>query len=126
MGLKGNPATLRALRSTIAAFPRTLAADVARKSAPAITAPAQQAYDSGLTVYGKPRPLGVDGKPLSLVRDGDARRDIKFTAIGTTIRCSLGPKYAKYLVGKYQILPISALPAEWRARLGAIVKETKP
>lgn len=126
MALKGNPATLRDLRGKLKAFPRTLAAKVATESAPAITGLAQQAYDSGQTVYGAARPKGVDGQPLALERTGAARRDVRFTAIGTTVRCSLGPKYARYLVGKYQILPISALPAAWRAKLGEIVKKAGP
>ena len=123
-GLRGNPGTLKELSGKLRALPKTLAAEVAAKAAPEITGLAQSAYDGGQTVYGDARPQGVDGE-LDLVATGTARAQIRFVAIGTQMRCVLGPKYARYLIGKYKILPIRALPASWRAKLGEVVAETK-
>lgn len=124
-GLRGNPATLKQLRSNLLALPKTLAADVARRAAPGVTGLAQGAYDSRQTVYGDARPRGADGGDLDLVQTGTTRAQMRFVATGTQIRCVLGPKYAKYLVGKYGVLPISALPTAWRQKIGEAVRGAK-
>lgn len=108
----------------LAQLPTTVRAEVARQGAPACTELAQGAFDGGQTVYGEPRPQGVNGGPLSLVKSGAVRGSLRFVANGTQIRCQLGPKHMRYLVGKYKILPNNALPFRWRARLNEIVKAT--
>jgi hypothetical protein len=86
------------------------------------------AYDGGRTVYGEARPPAVDGGTLTLHKSGATARDLRFEAIGTVIRCKLGPRWARYLIGKYAILPNGALPAAWSKRLGDLVAgiEAKP
>lgn len=124
-GLRGNPGTLKELSGKLRALPKTLAAEVAAKAAPEVTGLAQSAYDGGQTVYGDARPQGVDGAELDLVRTGTARAQIRFVAIGTQMRCVLGPKYARYLIGRYKILPVRALPTSWRMRLNEVVRRTR-
>ncbi len=121
-GLRGNPGLLRQLGKRLNDLPKTLQAEVARQGAPVVTVLAQGAFDSGQTVYGDARPKGVNGNNLTLVEEGDARGSLNFTATGTQIRCTLGPRHMRYLVGKYKILPNNALPFLWRAKLNEIVK----
>lgn len=115
-GLRGDVGTLRQLKGALAMMPRRVAEDVASDAAPEITSLAQEAYDSGVDVYGVARPKGVKGQDLDLVETGTVRREMKFSADGTQIKCTIGPNYARYLIGKYRILPIgdrSPIPAPW-------------
>lgn len=125
MGLRGDVGKIRNVRQVIAKLPITIAADVAAKAAPAMTGLARDAYSSGRTVYGDPRPHGVDGRALTLNATGETARDVRFQSVGTIVRCVLGPKWAKYLIGKYGILPNGALPTAWRKRIDAIVAQFK-
>jgi len=121
--VRGNVRGLQGLRARLKAIPATAALETARQGAPAITGEAGGAYDAGLTVYGSARPQGRRGF-LTLVRSGATRSMMRFVSDGTTtIRASLGTRYAKYLIGKYQILPSgggAALPASWKQRLSDI------
>ena len=121
-GLRGNPGLLKQLGRKLTELPKTLQAEVAREGAPVCTALAQGAFDSGQTVYGEARPQSVHGGSLSLVASGATRRSLTFVANGTQIRCQLGPKHMRYLIGRYRILPNNALPFLWRSKLAEIVK----
>ena len=110
-----------ALKSALKAMPLSLAHDVASASAPGLTQRTQGAYDGGKTVYGEARPAGVDG-PLTLERTGSTRSAVRFVANGRIVRCVLPTKYAKYLVGKFKILPNGAMPAEWSRYLAELVR----
>jgi hypothetical protein len=88
-----------------------------------MTTAARSDFDTGRTVYDAPRPRGVDGGELSLVRTGTTRRELRFRQLGTQIRCVLPTRYAKYLIGKYSVLPNGPLPAGWAAKLGDLVRE---
>lgn len=126
MSLKGNTRNLRLLNRQLAAMPKVLAQKVAAQAAGEITALAQASYDGGRTVYGDPRPAGVKGNALSLVESGFTRGALRFVSDGgTKIRASLGRRYAKYLIGKYVILPIgnAALPFAWLSRLRTITQQ---
>jgi hypothetical protein len=122
--VKGNQ-TLAGLKRTLHEMPLTVAASVADRAEPVLTRETRGAFSSGRTVYGEPRPAGVDGKPLDLKATGDVSRELRFEAIGTIVRCRLGPEYSKYLIGKYGILPNGALPASWKRDLDRLVAETK-
>jgi hypothetical protein len=68
---------------------------------------------------------GSDADQVSLVRTGKTRDQLRFVVNGTIIRCALGPRYAKYLIGKYKILPIgdrTAMPANWTRALDELVR----
>lgn len=89
-----------------------LAVAVAAKSAPSISDLAQDAYDSGQTVFGDARPTGKYGD-LTLVDGGTTRAHTFFRAIGHQVKCSGLPRYAGYLISKYRILPTGRMPFEW-------------
>ncbi len=123
MSLRGDLRTLEALKRALRKMPITASAKIATRSAPVISNLAQGAYDSGTTVYGGARPLGVDGKRLDLVRTGDSKRAMNFIATGRDIRTARLPGYTRYLIGKYDVLPNGPLPAEWRERMTAIAAD---
>lgn len=122
-GLRGNPGLLKQLGRKLTDLPKTIQAEVAKRGAPAVTDLATSAFASGQTVYGDARPAGVGGNELSLVKSGAVRGSLRFVANGTQIRCTLGPKHMRFLVGKYKILPNNALPFRWRAKLAEIVRQ---
>lgn len=124
MSLKGNPSTLTKLAATLRQLPKTLAARVASKVAPDLTAQTQAAFASGRNVYGDARPAGVNGQPLTLEKSGATRGSLKFVSVGTRVRASLGTRYARYLIGKYKILPAagSAMPVAWQDSTAKIAR----
>jgi hypothetical protein len=126
MGLKGDLSSIKGLKQRMRAMPVTIAADVATRSAPALTTFTTSDFSSGRTVYGETRPAGVNGNALSLVKSGATRDSLRFVAIGTIIRCVLPTRWARYLVGRYQILPNGPLPVGWSRKLAQIVSETEP
>lgn len=121
--VKGNQ-TLASLKRKLADMPRTVAASVAARTSPKLTDLTQEAFAGGRNVYGDARPSGVDGQPLTLKRTGAVSGQLRFETNGTIVRARLGPKYAKYLIGKYGILPNGALPVRWRSTIEQVVKET--
>lgn len=125
MGLRGNLNSIRGLKKSLRALPLTVAHDVTQRAAPEMTREAETAFAAGRTVYGRSRPLGVDGDRLSLQKTGAAKRVLRFRSSGTQLRSVIGPNYVRYLIGKYDILPNGPLPTGWSRRLGVIVSETK-
>lgn len=123
MALRGNPARLKDFSRSLSQLSTTLAQNVARDAGPVLTQLAGQAYDQGRTVYGESRPLGVNGNALTLERTGATRRDTRFTSVGTVVRCTLSTKWAKYLIGKYSILPNGSLPRDWSRKLTDVARE---
>lgn len=125
MALKGNVNDLRKLTKRLKGAPVELARAVAKESTQPLTSLAQQAYSSGKTVYDSARPLGKDGNELTLVKTGKTQELLLFVNTGTIIRCHLGTDYAPYLVGKYRILPMGAMPVKWAVKMGEIVAVQK-
>lgn len=123
--LRGDLSTLKRMKASLRDLPRSVAHSVAQRGAPALTGLTQAAFDGGRSVYGEARPPGVSGDRLTLRKTGALEADLRFVANGTTIRCVLGPRYAKYVI-RYGILPNGAMPVSWSSRLGALVKETVP
>lgn len=128
MALKGNLRSLRNLKAAIRALPVTATAKVAAQAAPAMTDLSGSAYDGGRTVYGQARPRGVDGDALGLVKSGATRQAIEFRATGRDIRTAPLPRWTKYLIAKYQVLPNGPLPQGWRERMqsiaAAVIRDT--
>lgn len=121
---QGN-AALGALKRTLKTLPTVLAIDVAARAGPALTDLTRDANSSRRNVYGDAYPTGADGQQLTLHRTGAVAGSLAFRVAGTTVRAVLNESYAKYLIGKYNILPNGAMPAAWRSKLDALVKETK-
>lgn len=126
MGLKGSTSQSSSLKRTLRTLPVTVAASVARRASPALTQFTAEAFASRQTVYGDARPSSATGAPLSLVKSGATRDALRFVTVGTIIRCVLPTRWAKYLIGKYGILPNGALPVRWSRELGKIVATTEP
>ena len=122
MPLRGN---MGSIKGALKALPRTVAADVAKRAAPALSKLTNEAFTSNRTVYGEARPVGVSGRALSLVQTGATRDALRFVSVGSIVRCVLPTPWAKYLIGKYGVLPNGSIPVRWSARLGALVAETK-
>ena len=121
-GLRGDPTSLNRLAASLRRAPLTLAANVAKRAAPALTQATQAAYSAGRTVDGSARPAAVDGGRLTLKDTGAAQRSLRFVSIGTQARCVLGTPYLPYLIGRYGVLPSGKqLPTAWRAELARIV-----
>ncbi len=118
----GNISKLSQLAASLRQLPRVLAIDVAAKVAPSITALARASFDGGRTAYGDARPAGVHGNALTLVKSGDTAATLNFVAIGTKVRAVLGTRYAKFLIGKYGILPSGALPFAWADDIDATAR----
>jgi hypothetical protein len=123
-GLRGNLASVGKLRADLKAFPLSLAHAVAQKSAPVLSTLTSDAYTGGRTVYGDARPAGKYGA-LDLKRSGRTLASMHFDATGNLVRAVLGTDYAKYLVGKYRVLPMGFIPVEWSRALDAIVHAEK-
>lgn len=121
---RGNAALL-GLKRTLKTLPTTIAVDVAARAGPAMTDQARGAHGSRRGVYGDAYPVGVDGQQLDVRRTGAVASGLGFRATGTQIRCVLDQKYARYLVGKYNVLPNGAIPEGWRRELATIVKQTR-
>jgi hypothetical protein len=112
----GDVSTLRGLAQRMRKVAGEKAtAEIARRVAPEFTRMAGSAYDSGRTVYGAPRPRStVDGRPLTLVDTGASRASVRYRASGSSIRVAQGPRWRKFLIEKYAILPQGArAPIEW-------------
>ena len=125
MALRGDLGDLKRLKAHLRELPRSVAHAVSGRAAPALTTLTQVAFSSGRSVYGEARPAGKGGRVLSLRRTGAVSRELRFVANGTIVRCILGPRYARFLIGKYGILPNGAMPAAWSRRLAQIVQEVE-
>jgi hypothetical protein len=96
------------------------AINVAREAAAVLNGFLASDYDAGNTVYGDSRASGVRGEPLDLVVTRATRNNLRFSSDGTSkIRVVGLPNYARYLIGKYRILPIgnAALPFKWNSAI---------
>jgi hypothetical protein len=109
--------SINSLKRALRSLPVTSVARIAARAAPAMSELAQDAHASGKTVYDRPRPRGVDGDALSLERTGATKRALQFVATGRDIRTAALPRYARWLIGRYDILPNGPLPSAWRERL---------
>jgi hypothetical protein len=117
-------ATLNKMKSAMRGLPIRVRTAVAKDGESKLTNETRGDFESGRTVFGEPRRLGVKGQALSLVKSGRTAAALRFVAVGTILRAHLPTKHAKYLIGKYKILPSGrSLPAAWRAELESSVRE---
>lgn len=110
-------AVLGDLKAKLRTLPTSVAIDVASKASGYLTRVTQAAYDSARNVYGEARPTGVAGKPLTLKDTLAVRKSVEFVRYGTVVKCKLPTRYARFLIGKYGILPNGFMPASWSAEL---------
>jgi hypothetical protein len=112
---KSSTQNLRLFNKELRGLGRDIAIEVAAFAARQLTFLARDSYGKGETCYGDPRPEGVNG-PLDLIESGLTFSHLQFVSDGgTKIRASLLGRYARFLIGKYRILPIgnAALPVKW-------------
>jgi hypothetical protein len=112
-------------------------AELADGCAKTLTVLSRDAFASGVSVYGDPRTHHEEkgrkfkgrrfkgrsssghrkgDTPLTLVLTGKVRGHVQFKTDGTRrVRAELSTKYARYLIGKYGILPNgrAAMPCKW-------------
>ena len=125
-GLNGNVGDLKSLGARLRGFSTSMVYEVAKQSAPILTRNAVATYNQRRGVYGESFGASkVTGQPLTLKRTGSAYRSVRFEAIGTKIRCVLGRRYTKFLIGKFKILPMGRLPVNWTRDMREIVKGVK-
>jgi len=124
--LKGNVSDLKSLGRRLTSFPTTLVHAVAGQTAPALTIAATSAHAARRSVYGESYGESTaTGKPLTLDRTGLAASTIRFIATGSVVRCVLGPSYSRFLIGRYRILPMGRMPAEWADKIRQIVSKSQ-
>lgn len=124
MAFRGNPRNVREFEQRLRRIPSIANAErIAKIAAGVITETARASFDAGETAYGDGRPSGKHG-PLTLVKTGTTRTHLTFAATGTRIRAVLSTKYAKYLIGKYGVLPSgnAPVPYKWQEALSEITK----
>lgn len=118
--------SLNRLRGSIRELPLRIRSAVAKDAEGILNREMRGAFDAGRTVYDTPRPLSVakgrEGSKLTLKKTGRTYAQLYFVTIGTILRAQLPTKYAKYLIGRYQIMPQS-LPAKWRVELEQLVQD---
>lgn len=124
MTFRGQPRNVREFSSRLRKIPSVANAErIAKIAAGVLTEKVQASFAAGETAYGDGRPSGKSG-PLSLVKTGTTRDHLVFSATGRQVRAVLSTKYARYLVGKYSVLPNggAAIPFQWQDALDEISK----
>jgi hypothetical protein len=127
-GLVGNVGKLREFERGLRRLPVTLAQRLAAASAGAITSLARQTFAAGENAYGDPWAPGEHGEAVTLRRSGRLAGGVAYVAIGTRLRAKLGPKYARYQIGKRPVFPRAGahLPIAYigtlRAKAGEIIR----
>jgi hypothetical protein len=125
MSVRRRGASLDDIRNRIKTIGVRAAIETAARGADSLTTQALSDFDSGRNAYGDPRPLGTRG-PVTLVRTGRLRGLFGFASSGTRLRVVLNTPYAKYMVGRFGILPAgrSAIPARWRDLLQQALRDS--
>ena len=124
MAMKGNVKSVRQFEAQLRKVGSVQTAErIAKIGAQVLTEKLDASFDSGNTVYNDSRPDGFHGA-VDLVKTGTIRSHLRFRSVGRLIRCVLGTKYAKYMIGRFRILPNggTAMPFEWSEALAEISK----
>ncbi|MCL2777723.1 MAG: hypothetical protein FWD73_06935 [Polyangiaceae bacterium] len=105
--------------SEIRRLPRRVAMRIAEECAPILTELSLQTFNASETPYGVPWDPSDEGNTVTLVKTGALKKTIKYVAIGTKLRVSLGVPYAKYQIGKRPVFPTQGgqLPQSFVAAL---------
>ncbi len=115
-GTPRGPDLKKSVENWLATLPPKVEQQAAFVLARLFTKLAREDFRAGRTVYGDPRPPGVAGDRLDLVRSGLVRGSIGFVPNGNRVRSTVEGRYAKYLIGRYKILPNGRgpLPERWQ------------
>ena len=121
--IKRKGPSIRAIKQRLDDTRIEVATEVARQSVGAVNAIARSDFASGRNCYGEARALGRNGNVVSLHDTGRLGREFGFEQIGTSLRMEIAIPYAKYMVGRFEILPIgdrSAIPIRWKRVIDGI------
>lgn len=121
--VKGSPNHLNRFRASLRDMSEKAAMHAAKRARAFLTYQAKQSYAAGVNVFDQSRPEGVNGNHLTLIKTTDTIQSFEFGGEGTVVKVKLGTPYAKYLVGKYVILPIFTIPSKWMAALRQFARE---
>lgn len=105
MSVRGDFSKLHRLEASLRELPRVVGQKVATASASTITSLARATFEAGENAYGDTWEPGADGRRVTLRKSGRMAAGVSYVAIGARLRARLGPKYAKYQVGKRPIFP---------------------
>lgn len=94
-------------------LPKVVALKVALAAAPVLTELAKSTFDAGENAYGLTWAPGEKGQRITLRRTGDLASFIRYVAVGTKLRVSLGTSYAKYQIGRRPVFPRGDLPTAY-------------
>lgn len=117
--------SLSKLSSSLRAMPKRLGIEVAKRAAPVISQFAKDSFDGSRDPYGVPWVPGAHGQTVKLRETGALERFIRYVAVGTKLRVSLGVPYAKYQIGKRPVYPRAGLlPVAYSRALERVVVDT--
>ncbi len=105
MSLRGDLSSLSKFSAALRRLSTVAAQKVAEAAAPQITALALATFNASQDAFGMAWDPGRDGRAVTLRKSGTLAKYIKYVAIGTKLRVSLGASYAKYQVGKRPVFP---------------------
>jgi hypothetical protein len=124
MSLRGPIAKLGELAARLREIPRTVGAKIATAAASDVTARAQATFAAGEDAFGETWAPGSKGQKITLRRTGALAAFVRYVAIGTRLRVSLGVPYAKYQIGKRAIFPRGKIPVEYAQAIADVARET--
>lgn len=115
-------ASIRRFSDDLRRLPERLAHEVAEAAAPELTKLSQANFNASENPYGVPWDPSIEGEKVTLRQTGLLARTLVYKPIGRKLRMQLGPRYAKYQVGKRRVAPTqgAALPPEWSRTLARI------
>ena len=103
-------ASLEDFTASLRRIPVVVGHKVAEASAPAITAAASATFAAGENAYGVTWAPSASGDRVTLKKTGALAKFVRYVAIGSKLRVSLGVPYAKYQIGKRPIFPPQGAP----------------
>jgi hypothetical protein len=116
--MRGDLSKLRALERNLRDLPRVVGAKVAIATAQTITDLARKTFAAGENAFADTWAPGMHGQKVTLRKSGALAR-FSYVAVGTRLRAALGPRYARYQVGKRPVFPRSRLPVAYVQALRA-------
>jgi hypothetical protein len=118
--------SMAGLAGSLRGMAAAIAVGSAVRATPALTALLRKNHGVSRNVYGDLYPASkLDGHQLDLKASGATEAGLNFQRIGSIVRCALPTPYAKYLVGKYKILPNGGIPVEFKRIIDSIVPEVE-
>lgn len=96
-------------KKKLATLPVQVAAKIATRAAPALTALAQATYAAKENPYGDPWPGTFD-----LVETGATKANTRFVAVGRILRCVLPTRWARYHARYILPAPSATPPIAWQ------------